>query len=47
VIRDDSVAVFETVTDTRLDTDGDASNGVTNLAIGEDIRAHFQLISRY
>ncbi len=40
------LAVFETTGDVRVDTDNDGGNGVTNILLPEQIRAHFLTMSR-
>jgi DNA-binding beta-propeller fold protein YncE len=47
VINDNDVAVFDLATDTRIDADNDGMNGVTNVLLPEQIRAHFMTISPF
>jgi len=47
VIDDSRVMKYTAADDVRVDTDGDATNGVTDMTVGTDIRAHMLTISPF
>ena len=47
VIDDSTVMKYTAADDVRVDTDGDATNGVTNMTVGTNIRAHMLTISPF
>jgi hypothetical protein len=47
VLNHSDIAVFDLATDTRLDTDNDIMNGITNISAPEAFRAHMMVISPY